>query len=268
MLHPSWGLFELGLSVLAALALGGYSTAVILQQRRGRRWNRWRTVCFTGGIVLVVIAMLPPVVAFAHHDLRGHMLQHLLLGMFAPLGLVFGAPVTLLMRSSPAKVARALVALLRLPVVRFVSHPVTAAWLNIGGMYLLYFTPLYAVMHSSALVHALVHWHFLVAGCVFSWAIAGPDPAPHRPSRTYRLVVVFISMAGHAFLAKAMYAYGWPAGTHHSPDEIKSAAKIMYYGGDAAESLLVIALFWHWLAQRPASSATEHGVSRKRLAEA
>lgn len=175
--------------------------------------------------------------------MRGHMAQHLLLGMFAPLGLVFGAPVTLALRSLPPRSGRTLVAVLRSRCVRLVSHPITAMFLNVGGMYLLYLTPLYAAMHESTALHALVHWHFLVAGCLFTWAIAGPDPAPHRPDKRFRLLVLFVSIGAHAFLSKAMYAYGWPSGAHHSLEEIRAGAKIMYYGGDLAELLLVIALF-------------------------
>ncbi len=36
--------------------------------------------------------MLPPIAPFAHTDFRGHMAQHMLIGMYAPLALVLGAP--------------------------------------------------------------------------------------------------------------------------------------------------------------------------------
>lgn len=243
MHHSAWGLFELVLSSVSIISLFAYWAAAFRERSTPKRWSHWRTASFSGGILLLLIALLPNVVAFAHHDLRGHMVQHLLLGMLAPLGLVFGAPVTLALRAMPRNLGRALVIFLRSPWLRFVSRPDTAMILNIGGMYLLYLTPLYTAMHGNAAVHALVHWHFLVAGCLFTWAVAGPDPAPRRPSKSFRLLILFFSIAAHAFLSKAMYAYGWPSGTHHSLSEIRASAKIMYYGGDFAELLLVIALF-------------------------
>lgn len=248
--NGGWGFFEVALTGLSLLALGAYWAAAFRQRSSGRRWPWWRTLCFTLGASTLIIALLPAVVSFAHHDLRGHMAQHLLIGMFAPLGLVFGAPVSLTLRCSPAGFSRWLVRFLQKPFVRFISHPVSALFLNIGGMYLLYLTPLYAQMLHSTIVHALVHWHFLVAGCLFTWAIAGPDPAPHRPSPSYRLVVIFVSMATHAFLAKAMYAYGFPEGTSSSAQEVMSAAKIMYYGGDIAELVLVVALLLTGFSQQ------------------
>ncbi|GAA3946354.1 cytochrome c oxidase assembly protein [Allohahella marinimesophila] len=208
--------------------------------------NIWRVLSLLFGLTMLAIALAPPLAQFAHNDFRGHMLQHLLLGMLAPLGLVFAAPVTLLLGALSASRARSIVIVLQSRPVHFVSHPVTALLLNVGGMYLLYLTPLYAATLDNHWLHALVHIHFILAGCLFTWAIAGPDPGPSRPSLYYRLVILFISMASHATLAKLMYAYGWPLDTPHDLTEIQAGAQLMYYGGDLAELLLLIALFCAW----------------------
>lgn len=243
MQHSSWSWFELVLSCASLLALLCYWVAAFKQRSTHRGWSYWRVASFSCGVLLLLIALLPNVVAYAHAQMRGHMVQHLLLGMLAPLGLVFGAPVTLALRSLPTRGARILVAIMRSRGGRFIGHPVSATMLNVGGMYLLYLTPLYAAMHESSALHALIHWHFLAAGCLFTWAIAGPDPAPHRPSVRFRLLVLFVAIAAHSFLSKAMYAYSWPVGTHHSLEDIRAGAQIMYYGGDFAELILIIALF-------------------------
>lgn len=256
-----WGVFEVTLTGFSLLALGAYWTATFRRRSSGHRWPLWRALCFTLGVSTLIIALLPAVASFAHHDLRGHMAQHLLIGMFAPLGLVFGAPISLTLRSSPAGFSRWVVRFLQKPFVQFVSHPVSALFLNVGGMYLLYLTPLYAQMLHNAILHALVHWHFLVAGCLFTWAIAGPDPAPHRPSAVSRLITVFVSMAAHAFLAKAMYAFGFPEGTSSSAQEVKSAAKIMYYGGDLAELILVAALILTGFSEQKENDAVRYQVA-------
>lgn len=47
-----------------------------------------------------------------------------------------------------------------------------------------------------------------------------------------------------------MYAYLMPRNTPHADDEIRSAAKLMYYGGDATELLILIALFSIWYKKR------------------
>lgn len=231
----------LPLLVMAALALP-YVLAVYVQNMKKQSWSLWRNVSFVLGLALLGLALTPGVMAFAHQDLRGHMVQHLLLGMLAPLGLVLAAPITVVLRALPVQASRRLVAFLQSRFVQFVSHPVTALIFNIGGMYLLYLTPLYTLSLHNPVVHVLVHVHFVIAGCLFTWAIAGPDPGPHRPAWQFRLILLFVSMAMHAFLSKAMYAYGWPRGAGHSLQEIQAAAKLMYYGGDFAELCLLAAL--------------------------
>ena len=127
----------------------------------------------------------------------------------------------------------------------------TALVLNVGGMAALYATPLYAATQASPVLHALVHVHFLAAGCLFTHAVlAGPDPAPHAPGLRTRLNVLFVAIAAHAVLAKLMYGYGLPRGTAHGPDEVRAAARLMYYGGDLAEGLLAVALFARWYRSR------------------
>ncbi|WP_262927232.1 cytochrome c oxidase assembly protein [Phytohalomonas tamaricis] len=244
-LSPSVGTGGVFIILIALLAL--YLQA---HYRFRRVLSPWRPLSFTLGIALLFIAFSPPLMVFAHHDLRGHMLQHLLLGMFAPLGLILGAPGTLLLRSVPVSMARRLVALLATRPVRILIHPVSAALLDIGGMYVLYLTPLYALSMTNPVIHGLLHVHFILSGCLFTWAIAGPDPAPHRPTLKLRLAVLFVATAAHATLAKVMYGFGFPRGVASTSD-VQAAAQWMYYGGDAAELILIIAFFTIWFRRYP-----------------
>ncbi|RUR33224.1 cytochrome c oxidase assembly protein [Vreelandella nanhaiensis] len=225
-----------------------YLGAAYNQRHNALGWSAWRSIFFTLGSLLLAIAVAPPLMAWAHHDLLGHMALHLLIGMLAPLAWVLAAPITLLLRTLPQAGGRRVAALLRSRFVRFVSHPVSALVLNIGGMYVLYLTPLYsASLHNQAL-HYWIHMHFLVAGYLFCWAIlAEPDVSPHRLSLRFRLGVLLASIATHSLLGKLMYGYGWPRGTGHSVEEVQAAAQLMYYGGDLAEVLLAVVLLTLWL---------------------
>ncbi len=245
-LSGSAGMAWLGIWLLLSALVALYWAGVSQLRRRGRSWSAWRTAGFLFGIGWIVFSVSPPLTHWAHQDLRGHMVQHLLIGMLAPIAIVLAAPLTLALRTLPARTARRLGSLLRHPILRFMSHPFTSGVLNIGGMYLLYATPLYAMALSHAAIHHLVHFHFFAAGYLFCWAIAGPDAVPRRPGMRVRLTVLFLAMASHAILGKLMYAHHWPQGTHHSAEEIEAAAQLMYYGGDFAEVLLAIALFAAW----------------------
>jgi putative membrane protein len=157
--------------------------------------------------------------------------------------------MTLLLRALPTARARRLGALLRGRAVHILAHPVTALVLSTRGMAVLYYTPLYRHTTTNGWLHAAVHLHFLLSGCLFAWVIAGPDPAPRRPPVPARLVVLGGAIAVHAGLSQLMYA-GIAVDLPVPGDQRRGAAEIMYYGGDLAELLLALALVLGWKPAR------------------
>lgn len=241
--HTHGGASPLPALLLLAALLAVYLAAVVAQRRAGRSWSPWRSASWAAGLALLAAAFAPPLADLAHHDLRAHMAQHLLVGMLAPLGLALAAPVTLALRTLKAPAARRVVALLRSRPLHLLGHPVTALALNIGGMYVLYLTPLFALSLHSPVLHLAVMAHFLAAGYLFTWSIAGADRAGRRASWNTRLAVLFVAIATHGMLAKLMYARGLPASTGASLAELQAAAQLMFYGGDLADLLLAACLF-------------------------
>ena len=236
---PSW--FPLLPVVLLAV---GYLLAAV---RDPRGWDHRRTAAWLVGCALLAVAVGP--LAPLPDDPRGHMAQHLLLGMLAPLGLVLGAPVTLLLRVAPPPVRRVVGRLLRARPLHLIAHPVTAALLSTGGLALVLLTPLYAAAERHSALHHALHLHYVAAGYLFAWSLAGPDPAPRRPGLAVRVGALLGAAAGHAVLAKYLYANAEtlpPGLTDRDPAAFQSAAQLMYYGGDLAELLLAVALFATW----------------------
>jgi putative membrane protein len=234
------------LPVLVTVVLGCMYLAGVARLRgSGRGWSGGRTASFLLGAGLVGAALSPVVDA---DTAGGHMVQHLLLGMFAPPALVLGAPVTLLLSGLPLPARRPVAVLLRSRPLHALSHVTIAAVLSVGGLYLLYLTPLYALSARSEVVHHLLLLHFLLAGYLFAWAVAGPDPAPRRPGMAVRLAVLIVAGGCHAFLAKLLYsrAPALPVGGGHGAGEVEAAAQLMYYGGHAADALLLVVLFTAW----------------------
>lgn len=243
---PSMALPLLVLLVLTLLYLAG-----TLRHGAGptRSVSRWRTASWCAGAILLALGLLPGVLPFPGGDMRQHMLQHLLLGMAAPLGLVMAAPVTVLLRNVPARVGRSITRFLQSRALRLVANPITALVLNLGGMAALYFTPLYAMMMQSAGLHYLVHFHFVAAGCLYVWVIAGPDPAPHRPSVPARLVVLGVAIVLHSVMSQMLYA-GIFVAVQVPNWQLQQAAELMYYGGDITELLLAFAMVSTWAPER------------------
>jgi putative membrane protein len=199
--------------------------------RRGTRatWSHGRTLVFLLSVAVLELGLFPRWLPYAEGDFRKHMLQHLLLAMLAPVGFVMGAPITLLLRVAPPAHRRRVIRAMRSPMVRSVANPIVALTLNLGGMAALYFTPLYMQMMMHPTLHCLVHLHFVAAGCFYAWVIAGPDPAPFRPSVPARLAVL------------GLYA-GMFVAVPASRAELQAGAVLMFYGGDITEMLLAVAL--------------------------
>ncbi|MEU6772235.1 cytochrome c oxidase assembly protein [Streptomyces sp. NPDC046759] len=243
---------ETALTLLVLLAVaGGYLLAAHRARRRNpaQGWNPWRSASFLTGLALLALALVPPLAPAAHTDFRGHMAQHMLIGMYAPLALVMAAPVTLLLRTLPPARARRVTAVLHSLPARALAHPAVALTLSTATLAALYFTPLYNTAMAHPAGHWLLHAHFLASGCLFAHVIAGPDPAPTRPGVRTRLFCLGIAIAAHALIAQAMYG-GFFVDIHAPIDQVQQGAEIMYYGGDIAELLLAGALVSTWRPER------------------
>ena len=232
----------LGLVAAATLA---YLVMARRQRASSRGWSGWRTGAWLAGSAVLALGTLSTHLPFAMGGVRQHMVEHLAIGMLAPIGLVLGAPLSLLLRSVPAAWARRVALALHAGPLRVIAHPVTALALNVGGTAALYFTPLYATVEAHPALHGLVHAHLLAAGCLYCWVVAGPDPAPHRPGVPARLVVLGVAIALHSALAQLLYA-GVGVAVPGPAHELRGAAELMYYGGDVSELLLAFALVTTW----------------------
>lgn len=237
------------LALLAGLT-SWYLGAACYQRMASRHaWSSWRIASWLAGSVVIAVGLTPQLLPFPPGDLRQHMAQHLLLAMLGPLGLVMAAPMTLLLRTAPPRQCRWLVGILCSGLSRIWLNPVMALALNLGGMAALYFTPLYGLMMQKPAIHYLVHFHFIAAGYLYTWVIAGPDPAPHRLSVPARLVVLGVAVVIHSVLAQMLYA-GLGVSVAASKTELERAAELMYYGGDITEMLLAFALVTTWRPRR------------------
>lgn len=238
---------DLLVALFAGAALLAYGLGVAVTRDRG--WPAHRSAAWLLGVLAAALSVAGPLAERAHGDFVAHMVAHLLLGMLAPLLLVWAAPVTLALRALPVRTARRVPRVLGRWPVRVVTEPVVAAALNVGGVWLLYTTPLYAATHTSTPLHVAVHAHVFLAGWAFTIAIVSVDPLPHRRSYVHRAVVLVLATAGHAILAKLVYARP-PLGV--PTDQAETAGMLMYYGGDLVEVTLAVLLCARWYrATRP-----------------
>lgn len=238
---------------IAGIAL--YVVAVVRSRRRGRPWPWVRVVLWCTGIAAATISVVGPLAAASHGSFVAHMWAHLLVGMLAPVLLVLAAPISLALRALSVESARQLSRVLRSRVLRVLSHPVTAACLNAGGLWLIYSTPLLGWMQSSALVHAAVHAHLLRAGYLLTAAAVGLDPTPHRAPHIVTAVALLVTMASHSILAKMVYATPTDL---YAVGDVQAGAQLMYYAGGWIEAAIVALFCARWYRE-----AGRRGIHRR-----
>jgi putative membrane protein len=225
---------------VAVIGVVGYLWLVA--RIEGRRWPRRRSIAWITGNASAAGALSGPLAVAADTSYVAHMLSHLLVAMAAPLLLVLGAPITLLLRTLPTSTGRQLSHLLRRRPVRVVTEPLVAASLNLGGLWLLYTTPLYEAMHRNAILHVAVHVHMFLAGYLFASTLVGIDPLRHR-GYAHRAGVLVVALGLHDILAKYLYAHP-PAGIDQS--SAHTGAMVMYYGGDVVDLTVAVLLCAAW----------------------
>lgn len=235
--------FQLTAALLLAWALMFYPMLSIWTNERYRKWPMHRYIFWFAGVIAAGASLVGPLADKAHTSFSAHMTGHLLLGMLAPLLLLHGKPLTLVMRGLPTTSARRLSRLLNSRFIAVASHPASTALLNFGGLFILYRTDLFVLMHQSTGVYALVHIHILLAGYMFTWSILYTDLTAHRHSFRLRAAVLIMALASHKVLAKSLYAMP-PAGITTSDGEM--GALIMYYGGDVIDLALIILFCCSW----------------------
>jgi cytochrome c oxidase assembly factor CtaG len=159
--------------LLSVALIGVYAVPYALRARtlarRGRPVPTWRLVCFGTALLLLVVAVSPPVDAVVDRRLSAHMAEHLVIGDIAPLLIVLGLTGPLL---AP---------LLRQPGVKrlqVLAHPVVAVAIWSADLYLWHLRFAYEAAVDHELVHVAQHASFFTCGVLLWMALLGPLPKP------------------------------------------------------------------------------------------
>jgi cytochrome c oxidase assembly factor CtaG/putative copper export protein len=191
--------------VIAGLAAFGYLAAVVRLQRRGDSWPVLRTVVWLLGLALLVYVTCGGPAMYGRVLFSAHMIMHMLLTMGVPPLLVLGGPITLALRALPARqdgsrgAREWILAALSSKVLQVLAFPPVAATLFAGSLIAFYYSGLFKLALTTHVGHELMDTHFLLTGYLFAWVLIGIDPGPRRLSYPLRLMLLFITMAFHAF---------------------------------------------------------------------
>ena len=173
--------------------------------RRGDRWSTPRTVAWVAGVVVLFWVTQGGPAVYGRVLFSAHMFEHMMLAMVIPILLVLGAPVTLALRALPQRRDGSrggrewLLALVGSRWAQFFAHPIVAAVNFAGSLIVFYYTAFLPLALETHPGHILMVAHFTLAGYLFVNALIGIDPGPQRPPHALRIVLLFGTMAFHAF---------------------------------------------------------------------
>lgn len=198
--------FDLIFGTAAIVFAALYAVGVRRLRRRGDSWPPGRTVAWLLGCLTLLFVTSSGVGRYMPAMFSVHMIAHMGLSMLVPILLVLGAPVSLALRALPAAgrdgppgMREWLLAALHSRFARFLTNPVVATVLFVGGFYGLYLSNLFDSAVSSHAGHLAMNVHFLLSGYLFYWIVIGVDPTPRPIPPLAKVGVVFASLPLHAF---------------------------------------------------------------------
>jgi putative copper resistance protein D len=193
-----------------AVLLFAYWAGVRRLRRRGDRWPLWRTISWTLGTLLLFVLTNGGLNRYEQVLFSAHMLMHMALTMVVPLLLVPAAPVTLALRAIRRRTDGTrggrewLLWAVHSPVARVLANPIVAAALFAGSLIVFYYSPLFSWATTDHVGHEWMTVHFLATGYLFVQALIGVDPTPVRFPHPFRLLLLLVTMAFHAFFGLSL----------------------------------------------------------------
>ncbi|WP_194837589.1 cytochrome c oxidase assembly protein [Nocardia sp. XZ_19_369] len=266
--------FDLIFGTLAIVLAVVYLLGVRRLRARGDVWPVGRTIAWLSGCVVLLIATSSGVGRYAPAMFSVHMGAHMALSMLAPILFALGGAVTLALRALPPAGRTGapgprewILAAVHNPVSRFLTHPIVASVIFVGGFYALYLGGIFNTYADSHAAHLLMNLHFLLSGYLFYWVVIGIDPKPRQVEPLTKLGMVFGSLPFHAFFGIALMSMttvlgGWfyrSLGLDWNGDLLgdqRTGGSLAWASGEVPLVVVMLALLIQWsrsdrkLAQR------------------
>ncbi len=231
------------LAPLVLVAIGGvYAIGLRRLWRRagtGRVVRRWQAGAYGGGLLVLLVALGPPLDGWADAGLMGHMVQHLLLVFVAAPLLVLGAPMPTVLWAMPPPARRRLGRLQR----RLTPSPYSTAWAaSIAGAVVAHLGAIWAWHLPAAFqgavrsdgLHLAQHASFLGTAVVLWWVLLVGTRRSARGAGVLALFATTTASAPLGFLMTISSTSWYPiygTGPGAIEDQQVAGALMWGYGG-------------------------------------
>lgn len=198
-----WGLFAVVTTIF-------YLWGVIRLARRGDTWPISRSVHWVWAMAVLIYATSGGVAVYGEYLFSAHMIEHMLLTMLVPVGIVLAAPVTLVARAIEVRkdgsrgMREWFLGIVHSRWVGLVGHPLISTVVFALSLMVFYYSPLLSWATTTHLGHQWMVLHFLTSGYLFVQALIGVDPSPHRTAYPVRMILLMATMGFHAFFGLSL----------------------------------------------------------------
>ena len=156
-----------------------------------------RHAAFFAALAVLYLVLESPFEAIADRLFLAHQLQHMTLAMAVPMLIALAAPQAVLLRGTPERLRRGLVApFFGSRFFRFLSalaHPAAATVLYLTVNYFWMAPRIHDLALAGERVHDLLHASLLLTGLLFFWRILDPRPYPIGPPLGARLFMFWLA---------------------------------------------------------------------------
>ncbi|MFD0920584.1 cytochrome c oxidase assembly protein [Saccharopolyspora rosea] len=166
-------------ALVVVVVLGAaYWWGVRALRAAGAHWPAARAAAFAGALATVLLVTTSFLGVYSDTLFWVRAVQNTVLLMVTPLLLALGAPLTLLVRAVPRRIADRVEAASRSDAAKLLTFPGVVTALLVGVPFALYLTPLYELTLRSSVVDALMHGMLVFAGFVYFWTRLRVDRTP------------------------------------------------------------------------------------------
>ncbi|HEY4592858.1 MAG TPA: cytochrome c oxidase assembly protein [Thermoanaerobaculia bacterium] len=174
----SWWSWEPVTVALLALSAGLYGAGLARLWRRagvGQGVKRWEALCFAGGLLGLIVALLSPVDALGGILFSAHMAQHELLILVAAPLMVLGRPLAPFLWALPPAARDEVGHWTQSPAFaaawRGLTAPLAVFVIHGMALWIWHLPSLYQATLDDDFIHTLQHLSFFLSSALFWWSL-------------------------------------------------------------------------------------------------